>query len=98
MRLGYTKGLMKIIVQAKPRSKRVSVERLTQPTLTDDADSREQVETLDVYKVCVSEQPVDGKANQAIIKALAEYFNVAPSLVRLMSGPASKHKIFEIDL
>lgn len=85
---------MKIIVKAKPLAKQQSVELLTQPTLGfGDAPSQ-----VDVYKVCVKEPPVDGKSNQAISKALAEYFKISQSQVRLVSGRSSKQKIFEIDL
>lgn len=85
---------MKIIVKAKPNSKKVFVQKITQPTLLD-----EETQTkFDVYKVAIKEPPVEGKANRAIIKALAEYFDVAPSLVSLASGPTSREKIFEIDL
>jgi uncharacterized protein (TIGR00251 family) len=83
---------MKIIVKVKPNSKKELVERVGQPTL-DLPDSRpEMVE----YKVSVKEPPVGGKANEAIIKALAKYFDVAPSLVELVSGTISKKKIFKI--
>ncbi len=85
---------MKIIVHAKPRSKKVSVERVTQPTFEYGAE--DMTDVLTVYKVSITEPPIDGKANKAIIKALADYFDVAPSLVRLVSGSSTKHKIFEI--
>lgn len=52
---------------------------------------------LVTYKVSVKEAPVGGQANEAIIKALAEYFDTAPSRVNLISGQTSKQKIFEIE-
>ncbi|MBI3274067.1 MAG: DUF167 domain-containing protein, partial [Candidatus Colwellbacteria bacterium] len=48
------------------------------------------------FAVRVKEPPRGGKANEAVAKALAERFGVAPSSVRLLSGFSSKHKIFEI--
>lgn len=83
---------MKIIVKAKPNSKKESVERITQATLGLENNKTELVE----YKVSVKEPPVGGKANEAVIKALAKYFDVAPSLIRLHSGATAKRKIFEI--
>lgn len=83
---------MKIIVRAKPKSKKESVERVSQPTLDLSLGDEELVE----YKVSVKEVPVGGKANEAIIKALAKYFDIAPSLVELVSGVTSKRKIFQI--
>lgn len=85
---------MKIIVHAKPNAKKDMVEKMTQPTLGfEDTPSG-----FDVYKVSVKEPPVDGKANKAFVKVLAQYFNIAPSLIRLVSGPTAKHKVFEIDM
>jgi uncharacterized protein YggU (UPF0235/DUF167 family) len=83
---------MKIIVRAKASARTTAVERLTQATL---GFSDQPIE-LDIYKVSVKEPAVDGKANEAIAKALATYFDVAPSLVRLVSGQTSKRKVFEI--
>ncbi len=39
---------------------------------------------------------VDGKANEAAVRLLAEYYGVGKSFVRLVRGHTSKHKIFEI--
>ncbi len=85
---------MKIVVKAKPNSKIEKVEKLTQPTLNFEDDDT----SLDIYKVSIKEPPVDGKANRAVIHALARYFDVAPSLVTLVSGPTSKQKVFEVDM
>ena len=83
---------MRILVKAKPRSKIEKVERVGQPTLNL-GGSREEVV---VYTVSVKEPPVDGRANEAVVKALAKYFDVAISNVRLVSGETSRQKIFEI--
>ena len=83
---------MKIIVKAKPNEKTESVERVGQPSLGLSNSRFELVE----YKVLVKEAPVGGRANEAIIRALAKYFNTAPSLVRLGSGASNKRKGFEI--
>ncbi len=82
---------MKIQVKVKPNSKKATVERVSQPTL--DLGLKKEI---DVYKVSVKEPPVDGKANKAVLKALAEYFEVSQSQVGLVSGSTSKNKIFEI--
>ena len=85
---------MKIIVKAKPGSKKILVEKMSQPTL----GLPNMVTELDIYKVWVKEPPVDGKANDAISRALAEYFDIGVSRVILVSGQSSKTKIFKIDL
>lgn len=41
--------------------------------------------------------PIDGKANQELIKLLAEKFGVPKSYIRIKSGLTSKQKIVEID-
>ncbi len=48
------------------------------------------------YAVWTRERPVEGRANEAIAKLLAEYFELSRSQVRLLSGAASKRKVFEI--
>ncbi len=59
---------------------------------------KEQVEQIDAthYVVQVKAPPVEGKANDAIRKALADYLDVAPSQIMMISGKTSKQKIFEV--
>lgn len=71
---------MRIFVKAKPNAKEEKVERI---------DSSH-------FVVAVKEPPKNGKANEAVAKALAAYFDVAPSRVQLASGFSAKQKIFEI--
>lgn len=72
---------MKIRVHLKPNSKH-----------------DESVELIDdVYEVRVKAPAIDGKANQAAVRVLAEYFDVSKSQISLVQGHASKHKVFEID-
>ena len=83
---------MKIIVKAKPGAKVEKVVRVDQPSLGLDNGKQEPV----IYKVSVKEQAINGKANEAIIRALASYFDIAPSCVELVSGQSSKQKVFEV--
>ena len=71
---------MKIFVKARPLAKEEKIEKIDEIN----------------FIVWVKEPPKGGKANRAIIKALALYFNVAPSCVNLVSGFSSKQKVFEI--
>lgn len=48
------------------------------------------------FIVKVKEQPKEGKANQAVIKLLAEHFGVPQSQVRILSGFRSKNKLVEV--
>jgi len=61
--------------------------------------SQERIEKIGDtnFIVWIREKPVEGKANEAVIKALAEYFGVAKSNIALIKGQASKQKIFEIN-
>lgn len=83
---------MKIIVKAKPNAKEEKVKKVSQSTLGLGDTKREE----DIYEVSVKEPPINGRANAAIARALAEHFGLAPSRVRLISGQTSKRKIFEI--
>ena len=80
-------------MKAKTRAKETKVERAGQPAM-DFGDKRKS--DLVTYKVSVKEAPVNGQANEAIIKALAEYFDTAPSRINIISGQSSKQKVFEI--
>ncbi len=48
------------------------------------------------YRVRVKAPPVEGKANEALVAVIAEYFDVPKRAVRLCSGQTSKQKIFEV--
>ena len=50
----------------------------------------------DSFIVKVKEPPKEGKANQAVIKLLAEYFGVPQSQVRILRGFRSRNKVIEI--
>lgn len=71
---------MKIFVKAKPGAK------------------HERVEKIDTthFAVAVREPAKEGKANAAIIKALADYFDIPRSRVNLVSGSSRRQKTFEI--
>lgn len=71
---------MKIFVKAKPKARKAYIKKI------DDTH----------YVVAVNEPPVSGKANQAIIKSLAEYFSKPSSQIAIITGEKSKQKIVEI--
>ena len=50
----------------------------------------------DSFEVYVKEKAERGLANRAVTAALAAYFKVPASKVRLVKGARSKNKIFEI--
>ena len=71
---------MKISVNVKPNAKQVKIERVNESH----------------FLIRVKEKPQEGKANKAVIKVLAEYFEVPQSRIVLLKGQSSKEKIFEI--
>jgi uncharacterized protein (TIGR00251 family) len=50
----------------------------------------------DSFIVKVKELPKEGKANQAVIKLLAEHFGVPQSQVRILSGFRSRNKVVDV--
>lgn len=50
----------------------------------------------DSFIVKVREPPKEGKANQAVIKLLAQHFGIPQSQVRILSGFNSRDKVAEI--
>lgn len=78
---------MRISVKVKPGAKIEKVEKISEQLLSEkEAD----------FKVWVKEPAKEGKANKAVIKALAKYFGVSKSAVNIISGAAAKQKIVEI--
>lgn len=71
---------MNISVIAHPNSKKPRIE----------------VDLLGDLHVYVSAPPLEGRANIAVIDALADHFKIKRSQVRLHSGHKSKRKVFEI--
>lgn len=49
-----------------------------------------------VYRVHITAAPVDGAANVAVIKMLAEHFGVPKSQITIIRGETSRDKIVEI--
>lgn len=72
---------MRLYVQAKPKSREERVEQL------DDTH----------FIVRVKEAPEGGKANEAIIRALARHLGVAPSRLSLARGSSGKQKAIEFE-
>ena len=58
-----------------------------------------RVEKLDDVHYCVSVNAIasEGRANLALIRALADYFDIAPSRISILTGQKSRQKIVEIN-
>ncbi len=68
-------------VKVKPNSK--------QQKITEEEDGS--------LTVNLKSPPVEGKANEELIKLLAEKFNLPKSSIRIKSGLSSRQKLIEID-
>lgn len=68
-------------VKVKPNSKQQKIEEQPKGSLT----------------VHLKSPPVDGKANEELIKLLSEKFDVPKSHIRIKSGLSSRKKLVEID-
>ena len=73
--------VMKIIVKAKPGAKEDNIEKVDEHN----------------YIVCVKAPAIEGKANAAIIKLLADYFDISQSLIEIISGYTARVKVIEIN-
>lgn len=51
----------------------------------------------DALKIRLAAPPVDGKANEALVKFIAETLGIARSVVSIKSGHTSRRKVVEID-
>lgn len=71
---------MKLTVRVKPNSRSTIVDGL------DDGS----------YRVAVAVPPEKGRANAAVISALAEHFRVPKSSVAILAGHTARTKIVEI--
>jgi len=73
---------MKIFVRVKPKAKEEKVLKINDKN----------------FKVSVKEAPEKGRANRAVLKALADYFGTSHSNIKIISGFASKLKVIEIKI
>ena len=72
---------MKLFIAVKPKSKEESVEKID-----------------DKHFIARVKAPArEGEANKAVIKALARYFEVAPSQIDIVSGITSRSKVVVVN-
>jgi len=71
---------MKIVVTVKPRSRH---------TLVEEVDTGH-------YKVSVTAAPEGGRANAAVLEALADHLGVAKSQLRIVMGKTAREKLIEL--
>lgn len=72
---------MQITVKVKPNSKEQKIIEENDGSLT----------------IRLKSPPVDGKANEELIKILSKKYSVPKSYIRIKSGASSRQKLIEID-
>ena len=73
--------IMQKIIKVKPNSKEQQIIEEEDGSLT----------------IRLKSPPVDGKANQELIKVLSKKYNVPKSYIRIKSGASSRQKLIEIE-
>jgi uncharacterized protein (TIGR00251 family) len=71
---------MRIYIKVSPRSSKNEVIKISEGE----------------YKVKLTATPVDNKANDMLIRILADYFNLPKSSLKIIGGKTAKIKIIEI--
>ena len=71
----------KFSVAVKPNARHIGVEKISESE----------------FRVAVRAPARDGAANRAVIEALAEFFAIAKSSLRIVRGHSSRRKYVEID-
>jgi uncharacterized protein (TIGR00251 family) len=71
---------MRIYIKVSPRSSKNEVAMISEGE----------------YKVKITAPPVDGEANEMLIKVLATHFGVSKSCVQIVGGKSAKTKIVDI--
>ena len=71
---------MRIYVKVSPRSSKNEITKISEGE----------------YKVKLTAPPVDGQANEMLVKAMADFFDVSKSSISIVGGKSAKTKIVDI--
>ncbi len=71
---------MRIYLKVTPRASQNKIEKISD----------------NEYKIRLTAPPVDGKANEMLIKLLSKHFGVAKSLIKIVGGKSAKTKIVDL--
>ncbi|HRH23513.1 MAG TPA: DUF167 domain-containing protein [Candidatus Magasanikbacteria bacterium] len=72
---------MRITITVKPRSSKIEVIQISETE----------------YQVKLTASPVDGEANEQLLKVLSDYFEIPKTRISILKGKTGKKKIVEID-
>lgn len=71
---------MKISVKVKPNAKKIGIKKIDETH----------------FEIKVKERPKGGRANTAVMEAMAKYFYVPISRVKIIHGHTNRHKILDV--
>lgn len=71
---------MRIYVKVSPRSSKNEVVKISEGE----------------YKVKLTAPPIDGKANDMLMRVLADYFDISKSSLKIIGGKTARIKLIEI--
>lgn len=65
---------------------------ILQLRISPNASKNEIIRTEEILKVKITAQPIDGKANKALIEFLSKSFKIPKSSIEILKGETSKDK------
>ena len=60
--------------------------------ISPNAKKNEIIREGEIVKIKITAQPVDGKANKALIEFLSKYFKIPKTSIQILKGETSKEK------
>lgn len=66
--------------------------------ISPNASKNEIIKTTDGVKVKITAQPVEGKANKALVEFLSKQFKIPKSAIEILRGETSKEKTLLIKI
>lgn len=66
--------------------------------ISPNAKKNEIIKENDCIKIKITAQPIDGKANKALVEFLSKYFKIPKTYIKILKGETSKEKtlLFEV--
>lgn len=76
--------------------KRFSMRRINVRVIPRARQNKIDIDENGIYRVHITAVPVDGAANDAVIRALADFFSVPKSYIKIIRGATSRNKVVEL--
>lgn len=83
-------------IELRPVSKRENIMLVRVKVFPQARQEQILKKTKNSFEVWVKERPIQGQANRAVTRVLAEYFEVPSESVKLVKGFRQRSKVFEV--